>query len=124
MTDLTMIYHNASGKRNQMIIDMDEFFPCAKCWLTKLQKTVISRSIDPDGYTDRIRAYLQMQYDMADLWIRDNSCGDGPMIGVEPKEYKKIKTNRQKLQACLELLGGTDEQQHSDKHAGQKPARN
>lgn len=122
MTDLTMIYHNASGKRNQMTINMDEFFPCAKCWLTKLQKTVISRSVDPDGYTDRIRTYLQMQYDMADLWLKDNSCGDGPMIGVSPADYKKVTNNKKRLRACLEVIGGSDGQH--DSTAGEKPARN
>lgn len=117
MTDLVITYHNASGKRNQMIIDLDQFFPCAKSWMAKLQRTVISRSDDPDGYNDRIRAYLQMQYDLADRWLKDNSCGEGPMVGVTLADYKRIQTNIKKLGACLELIGGADGQ-HSDSSAG------
>lgn len=122
MTELSIIYHNASGKRNRMIIDLDEFFPCAKSWLEKLQRTVINRSDDPDKYTGQIKTYLNMLDLMAEKWLSDNSCGDGPMIGVDPKDWKKMQKNLKKIQACLEVIGGADGQ-YSDSDAGKEPAR-
>lgn len=122
MTDIGIIYHNASGKRNQMIIDLDEFFPCYKSWMAKLLKIVIDRSDDPDRYKQEIRTYLQTQLDLAEAWLSENSCGPGPMIGVKAGDYKQVQTNIKKLRGCLELIGGADEQR-SDINAGKEPAR-
>ena len=122
MTEITITYHNASGKRNQMMIDMDVFFPCAKSWLAKLQKTVISRSDDPERYTDMIRSYLLLRLELTQNWIREYSIADLPVDDVSIADFNKMKRNENKIRACLDLIGGTDEQ-HGDSNAGQEPAR-
>ena len=109
MTDITITYHNASGKRNQMIIDMDVFFPCAKCWMEKLQKTVINRSDDPDRYTEMIRSYLLMRLELMQGWIREHSIDGFPVDSITPEYYYKMKRDEDKIRRCLDLIGGADE---------------
>lgn len=106
-----------------MMIDMDEFFPCYKSWLSKLLKTVVSRSTDPDGHICTIRLYLQMRLELTQRWIREHTDGRGMRIGCTAYDFNKMSSNLTKLRGCLELIGGADGQ-HSDSPAGQEPARN
>ena len=92
MRELRMTYHNASGKRNQMIINMDVFFPCSKTWLSKLIRTVINRSDDPDGYIDLIRDHLEDE-----------------LANINKREYSN--TRKKWIRDCLDLIGGTDGEQ-------------
>lgn len=126
MTDLQITYHNASGKRCQMIIDMDQFFPCYKSWMEKLLRLVIRRSDAPEVYEKRIRGYLQVRLDLIGKWLEDHECivyeqDTGKYltrrIDCSVEDYNKIKSNEKKIRACLDLIGGADEQ-HSNSSAG------
>lgn len=92
MRELRMTYHNASGKRNQMIINMDVFFPCSKTWLNRLIHTVIDRSDDPYGYIDLIRDHLEDE-----------------LRNIEKRGYNE--TRKKWIRDCLDLIGGTDGKQ-------------
>lgn len=92
MRELRMIYHNASGKRNQMIINMDAFFPCSKTWLGRLIHTVIDRSDDPDGYIDLIRDHLEDE-----------------LANINKRDYSS--TRKKWIRDCLDLIGGTNGEQ-------------
>ena len=92
MNELDIIYHNASGKRCRMIINMEVFFPCAKTWLQKLIKLAINHSDAPDYYLTEIWSYLE------DL-----------QAAYEAKDPESItakdRANIKKVRGCLDLLG-------------------
>ena len=86
---LVIIYHNASGKRNQMIINMAMFFPCSKTWLNRLIKTVINRSDEREEHLLTIKDYLERCLIAADSGI---------------KKYRDLDIKR--INDCLGLIGG------------------
>lgn len=86
---LEITYHNAAGKRNLMVINMDVFFPCPKKWINMLIKTVISRSEEKDEHLLRIKDYLERCLIAAD-------SGD--------KKYRDLDVKR--INSDLETIGG------------------
>ena len=86
---LMITYHNASGKRNQMVINMEVFFPCAKRWMDKLIKTVIDRSDQRDEHLQTIMEYLER-------------C----LIAAESGDKKYRDLDVQRIKSSLDLIGG------------------
>ena len=95
---LTVIYHNAYGKRNRMLIDMDSFFPCHKTWLERLIKTVLIRSDEYEEHMETITRYLAKKYNEELLLNK-----------IAPTD--KGQTREKKYRACLDMLGGKYGQQ-------------
>lgn len=119
MADISITYHNPSGKRNQIVIDLEQFFPCDKRWTGYLIKTVIDRSDDPDRYRAEIKDYLERRLD----WIRQDLARqlneDGDLLpDADPAEYKKLKSDEKKIRGALDLLIGGANGQHCDSAAG------
>lgn len=88
---LRITYHNATGKRNMMTINMARFFPCSKTWLTKLIRTVIDRSDERDEHLEEIAIYLE-----GILASIDN--------GTCQRDYSVAQLKR--IRECLDLIGG------------------
>lgn len=86
---LMITYHNASGKRNHMVINMDVFFPCSKQWVIKLIKTVINRSDEREEHLLTIKEYLER-------------C----LIAAESGDKKYRDLDVQRINSCLDLIGG------------------
>lgn len=122
MADISITYHNPSGKRNQIVIDLEQFFPCDNRWTGYLIKTVIERSDDPARYRAEIQDYLYLRLD----WIRQDLARqvdeDGNLLPyVSQADHKKLKSDEKKIRAALDLIagGGADGHgQHSDSTAG------
>lgn len=91
---LDVVYHNAYGKRNRMIIDLDRFFPCGREWVDKLIRYVILGSDDPAEHLQQIADYLRERYREAEKVNKTDQA--------TPKSRQAEKLYR----SCLEFVGG------------------